>query len=252
MIPLTPLFSQYRDSFFLYAFRHMNRIRIENSKQLANILSSELTYLYNIACLITYKDVQPVEVEEIKKWTLSLDKSFDVERMRILFNHKMEELNLRAPQPKNYSYTFTTIWDTIHFMALLADDMVNNREKLTYDVVAFHLKQIKVFFYNLFLKLDCAICRDHYINIKGNLIFYVERIETCLHREKYGEDVVWVDEITPSNASKNVLMKHGMLYTTMVFHNHVNDYKWIQRNTKPPKNTERMEWSKYKELLELK
>lgn len=252
MIPQSPLFTQYKDSFLLYTFRHLDRIRGSKSKQLSKILASELTYLYEIACLIAYKDVQNEEIEKLKQWSLELSHDFDLEQMKLLFREKVQELNLRSTQPKNYSYTFTTLWNTIHFLALLIDDMIANREKLTYDFITNHLRQMKTLYYNLFFKLDCAMCRDHYMTVKGYLIQTIERIELCLNRERFGEKIVMVDEITVQNINDNVLMKHGMLYTTMVFHNHINDYRWIQRNMKPPINFEKMKWSTYKTMLDLK
>lgn len=251
MIPQSALFAQYKDSFFLYTFRHLDRIRSSKSKQLARILATELTYLYEIACLIAYKDVQNNEIEQLKSWSLELSHDFDVEQMKIIFNEKMQELNLRSTQPKNYSYTFRTIWDTIHFLALLIDDMVTNRDKMTYEFITNQLRQMKTLYYNLFFKLDCAMCRDHYMSVKGYLIQAIERIELCLNRERFGEKITMVNEINMSNVNDNSLMKHGMLYTTMVFHNHVNDYRWIQRNMKPPINFEKMKWATYKSLLEL-
>jgi Baculovirus P33 len=251
MIPQSALFAQYKDSFFLYTFRHLDRIRSSKSKQLAQILGTELAYLYEIACLVTYKDIQTEEIGKLKEWALNLSHDFDIEQMKLLFNEKMQELNLRSTQPKNYSYTFRTIWDTIHFLALLIDDMVVNRAKMKYEFLSNQLHQMKTLFYNLFFKLDCAMCRDHYMSVKGFLIQSIERIELCLNRERFGETITMVTEIVIDNVNDNTLMKHGMLYASMVFHNHINDYRWIQRNMKPPINFEKMKWTTYKAMLEL-
>jgi Baculovirus P33 len=251
MIPQTPLFLQYKDSFFLYAFRHLDRLRSCKSRQLANILATELTYLYNIACLVTYKDVQIEEIEQLKEWALTLSPELDLEQIKILFKEKMQELNLRGTQPKNYTYTFSTIWDTIHFLSLIIDDMTRTRKNMNFDFLTTQLRHMKTLFYNLFFKLDCAMCRDHYLTVKGYLIQEIERIEICLNRERFGEILTYVDEITVDNKNLNVLMKHGMLYTSMVFHNHINDYRWVQRNMKPIDSYERMEWLKLKNSLKL-
>ncbi|AIU41315.1 p33 [Sucra jujuba nucleopolyhedrovirus] len=251
MIPMTPLFLQYKDSFFLFTFRHLNRMRTLKSKHLANILATELTYLYNIACIITYKEVQETEIEELKQWVLSLDSDFDLEQMKIEFNDKMVSLNLRAFVPNNYTYTFKTIWDVIHFLAMLIDDMINCRQKLSYEFIVNHLRQMKAIYYNLFIKLDCALCRDHYLNVKGFIIAHIERLEICLNRERFGEPIVMVDEINTQNVNKNVLMRYGVLYATMLFHNHINEYKWIQRNMKPPADLFKMSWNEYKQFLQL-
>ncbi|QYC92723.1 P33 [Trabala vishnou gigantina nucleopolyhedrovirus] len=251
MIPLTPLLSQYKDSFFLYTFRHMDRIRTLKSKHLSKILATELTYLYNMACIITYKEVQESEVEQLINWVSNLDAKVDLEQIKLEFKDKMIELNLRAFVPNNYLYTFKTIWDVIHFLAIVIDDMVQNRQKLSYDILVNHLRQMKAIYYNLFFKLDCAMCRDHYLNIKGFIILNIERVEICLNRERFGEPIIMVDTITPKNTNRNELMSHGILYATMVFHNHINEYKWIQRNMKPPADMFKMEWSEYKKLLGL-
>ncbi|WBB27218.1 P33 [Mythimna sequax nucleopolyhedrovirus] len=252
MIPDSPLLRQYKDSFFLYTFRHLDRIRSSKSKQLAQILATELAYLYEIACLIAYKDVQANEIEQLKNWATELSHDFDIEQMKIMFNEKMQELNLRSTQPKDYSYSFRTIWDTIHFLALMIDDMVINRDKMTYEFVTNQLAQMKTLYYNLFFKLDCAMCRDHYMSVKGYLIQAIERIQVCLNNERFGEKIGMVDEINIGNVNGNVLMKHGMLYASMVFHNHINNYRYIQQNMKPPSNYKPMEWASYKSLLELK
>ncbi|AUV65352.1 P33 [Alphabaculovirus myunipunctae] len=252
MISQSALFTQYKDSFFLYAFRHLDRIRASRSKQLAKILGTELTYLYEIACLVAYKDIQSEEIDKLREWAMGLSHDFDVEQMKVLFNEKMQELNLRSTQPKNYSYTFRTLWDTIHFLALLIDDMTVNRDKMKYEFLRNQLHQMKTIFYNLFFKLDCPMCRDHYMTVKGFLIQYIERIELCLNRERFGETITWVDQIDIDNENDNVLMRHGMLYRSMVFHNHINEYRWIQRDMKPPINSVKMSWSTYKSMLELK
>lgn len=249
---LTPLFSRYKDSFLLYAFRHIDTIRVCKSKQLAKILASEMTYLYNIACIITYKDVQENEIEELKKWVLELPDTFDLQQMQILFIAKTEELNLRAFQPRDYNYSFTTVWDTIHFLCLIIDDMVNEKDSLDYKTITTNLLQMKAIFYNLFLQLECALCRDHYITVKGYIIFHIERIEVCLNREQYGEKIVFVDEITTRNETNNVLMRYGMLHASMVFHNHINEYKYIQKKIQPPlSGNNKMKWNEYKNLLEI-
>ncbi|QHB21742.1 p33 [Artaxa digramma nucleopolyhedrovirus] len=251
MIPITPLFLQYKDSFLLFTFRHLDRMRTLKSKHLAKIMATELTYLYHIACVITYKEVQQPEIEQLKNWILSVDQNLDLEQMKLEFNDKMVELNLRSFLPNSYSYTFTTIWNVIHFLAMLIDDMVHNRQNLSYEFIVNHMRQMKAIYYNLFFKLDCAMCRDHYLNIRGYLIMPIERVEICLNRERFGEPVVLVDELNVDNTNQNVLMKNGVLYASMVFHNHINEYKWVQRNMKPPADTIKMEWGEYKKMLKL-
>ncbi|AXS67737.1 p33 [Cryptophlebia peltastica nucleopolyhedrovirus] len=251
MIPPSLLLSRYRNSFLLHLFRHLDRIRTSKSKQLTKILCTELTYLYELACIITYKDIQKYEIDEIKKWVLSLDAAFDLEHMKVIFQEKMVELNLRAFQPNDYTYTFTSIWDFIHFLSLLVDDMVNNRDKLKHDQIINHIRQIKAIYYNLFFVLNCPMCRDHYLSVKGFMIVALERIEIAMHKEKFGNKILLINDIVPANVTKNILMKYGTLYSSMAFHNHINDYRFVQRNISPPANLEKMDWEHYKSLLNI-
>nr|WUR10760.1 P33 [Calliteara abietis nucleopolyhedrovirus] len=252
MIPLTPLFTQYKNSFLLYIFRHIDKIRTCKSKQLAQILTTELTYLYNIACIIAYKNVQDYELEQLKLWVSNLEPTASFEQFKLDFNDKMIELNLRAFVPTVYVYSFQTIWDVIHFLAMLIDDMVENgRRDMSYEYMVNHLRQMKAIYYNLFFKLECAMCRDHYLNIKGYIILAIERLEICLNRERFNEKITMVKELTPENTTKNVLMEHGVLYATMVLHNHINEYRFVQRNIKAPADAFKMEWDNYKKLLKL-
>ncbi|BAC67320.1 hypothetical protein AhnVgp069 [Adoxophyes honmai nucleopolyhedrovirus] len=251
MLSPSPLLSRYRNSFLLHLFRHLDRIRLSKSKHLTKILCTELNYLYELACIITYKDVQTVEIEEIKKWIVTVDPTIDLEQVKVLFQEKMVQLNLRAFVPNDYNYNFTTIWDFIHFLSLIADDMVNNREKLKHELINNQVKQIKAIYYNLFFVLNCPMCRDHYLSAKGYLILALEKIELALHKDKYGNKIIMTD-VESTNTSKNSLIKYGTLYASMVFHNHINDYRFVQRNVAPPANLEKMDWEHYKNLLNIK
>ncbi|AGE89933.1 p33 [Spodoptera littoralis nucleopolyhedrovirus] len=255
MIPITPLFSRYRDSFFLYCFWTVHLVYYSPDPNFSKILSKEFTYLYHLACILTYKDKQDTEIEELKNWLMSLPKRvYKHEQLKIMTVEKMDSLNLRAIQPKDYTFKFSTIWDTIHLLSMIVDDMVENRNggAVSNDLLKHHLVEIKALFYNVFFRLNCSTCRDHYMTTKGQLIFYIERIETCLNRVGDNENIDMVDAILPSNVNEIVLMKHGMLYTSMVFHNHINDYRFVQRKIKNPMNYERKEWNIYKSQLDIK
>nr|3P0K_A Chain A, sulfhydryl oxidase [Autographa californica nucleopolyhedrovirus] len=257
-IPLTPLFSRYKDSYLLYSFRLIDLLRASKSTHLTKLLSSQATYLYHFACLMKYKDIQKYEVQQLIEWAINASPDMDLQQFRIEFMDKTTELNLRSCQPKSFTYTFTTIWDTMHFLSLIIDDMVYTRDKSSLDFVMQQLKTMKVLFYNVFFILQCAMCRDHYMNVKGFIIYHIELIEIALDKEKYGTDITFVDSYQQETAgadvavvSNNMLMKNLMAYVSMTFHNHINDYKWIQRNKKPPAHYERMTWGEYKKLLNL-
>ncbi|BBD51432.1 P33 [Samia ricini nucleopolyhedrovirus] len=253
MIPLTPLFSRYKDSFLLYAFRLIDLLRASKSAHLTKLLASQATYFYHFACLMKYKDVQKYEVQQLVEWATNASPDTTHEQFRIEFMDKTAELNLRSCQPKSFTYTFATIWDTIHFLGLIVDDMVLTREKSSIDLVAEQLKTIKVVLYNVFFILHCPVCRNHYMNVKGYIIYHIELIELALDRERYGAPITFTDSYCkePTDLETNTLMKNLMAYVTMTFHNHINDYKWIQRGKKPPAHHERMTWEHYKKSLNL-
>ncbi|AAK85644.1 hypothetical protein [Epiphyas postvittana nucleopolyhedrovirus] len=257
MIPLTPLFSRYKDSFLLYAFRLIDLLRASKSAHLTKLLSSQATYLYHFACLMKYKDVQKYEVQQLIEWAANAPPNIDLQQFRIEFMDKTAELNLRSCQPKSFTYTFTTIWDTIHFLSLIIDDMVLTRDKSSLDFVTQQLKTMKVLFYNIFFILHCAMCRDHYMNVKGYIIFHIELIELALEREHHNLPITFVNsyceetQAIDSTLPPNILMKYLMAYVSMTFHNHINDYKWIQRNKTPPAHYERMTWEQYKKSLNI-
>ena len=229
-----------------------------------------------------YKDVQKYEVQQLIEWAANAPPDIDLQQFRIEFMDKTAELNLRSCQPKSFTYTFTTIWDTIHFLSLIIDDMVSTRDKSSSDFVTQQLKTMKVLFYNIFFILQCAVCRDHYMNVKGYIIYHIESIELALEKERYGAPITFTEcycekmieetrqdiqdvDGPPTKRVRltdtfnhvdlttfpNVLMKNLMAYVSMTFHNHINDYKWIQRNKKPPAHHERMTWEQYKKLLNI-
>lgn len=232
-------------------------MRSSKSTHLTKLLSSQATYLYHFACLMTYKDVQRYEVQQLIEWAINASPDIDLQQFRIEFIDKTTELNLRSCQPKSFTYNFTTIWDTIHFLSIIIDDMIETRDKNSIDLITQQLKTMKILFYNIFFILNCAMCRDHYMNVKGFIIYHIEILEIALDKEKYGNSITFVDTYPQENilnvASEsnetNVVMKHLMAYVSMCFHNHINDYRWIQRNKKPPIHHEKMSWSEYKKML---
>lgn len=180
-------FSRYKDSYLLYSFRLIDLLRASKSAHLTKLLSSQATYLYHFACLMKYKDIQKYEVQQLIEWAINASPDMDLQQFRIEFMDKTTELNLRSCQPKSFTYTFTTIWDTMHFLSLIIDDMVYTRDKSSLDFVMQQLKTMKVLFYNVFFILQCAMCRDHYMNVKGFLIYHIELIEIALDKENTGQ-----------------------------------------------------------------
>jgi hypothetical protein len=190
-------------------------------------------------------------VQQLIEWAASLSPQMSFSQFRIEFIDKTNELNLRSCQPKSFNYTFTTIWDTIHFFSLIIDDMVQMREGNGTELIIEQLKTMEVLFYNIFFMLDCPVCRDHYVKTMGYLILPIELIIKALNYEKEGKEIVFVDSIDnyDNENDKNLLKKNLMICSSMDYHNHINDFKWFQRKMKIPLQYKRMSWNEYKTLL---
>lgn len=209
--------------------------------------------------MIKYKYIQTYEVQQLIEWAVRISPQTSLSQFRIEFIDKTNELNLRSCQPKSFNFTFTTIWDTIHFLSLIIDDMVQVRDGNSNEFVIEQLNTMQVLFYNMFFMLDCPVCRDHYVKTMGFLMLPIESIIKALNYEKKGKEIVFVDFNYVENENnenisknpKNVLKKNLMIHTSMDYHNHVNDYKWIQRNMDPPVQHKPMLWDDYKTLLSI-
>ncbi|UZE89739.1 P33/sulfhydryloxidase [Parapoynx stagnalis nucleopolyhedrovirus] len=258
MITRTPLFSRYEDSFLLYSFQTLNLLRSLKSSHLTKLLSSQATYLYHFACLTKYKYIQKYEVQQLIEWAVGTSPQTSPSQFHIEFIDKTNVLNLRSCQPKSSNFTFTTIWDTIHFLSLIIDDMVQTRKDNNIEIIIDQLQSMKALFYNVFLMLNCSVCRDHYMITKGVLILPIELIIKALNKEKNGLEITFVDynyveneNIDSATIGKNILKKNLMIRTSMDYHNHINDFKWIQQNTKPPTHYKPMLWEEYKMQLSI-
>nr|QNN89527.1 ORF78 [Pieris brassicae granulovirus] len=64
-----------------------------------------------------------------------------------------------------------------------------------------------------------------------------------------GEPLQLVEEITRNQIHKNILYKNNLLYKSMMFHNHVNNYRPIQHKQDELNKYQRMDWSLLKTLL---
>jgi len=251
MIPISPLFNRYKDSYLLFLFRFLDLTRVSLSKDLSNILYHEVIYMYQIGSLVVYKTVKERDLDELFDWFRNLSSEKSLENVKSMYEEKMNILNLKEMCPYNYTFTFTTIWDTIHFLCIIVDDLVMSRNKYTFDFVKHNLQNIKSIFFNMFIILMCPVCANHYLQVKGFLISELEHIEISLYRESQGEPIIFQEEETRSISTKNVLLTNHMLYKSMVFHNRVNGYRPIQRNYDKLNNFKRMDWNRYKNELNM-
>ncbi|ACH69455.1 p33 [Trichoplusia ni granulovirus LBIV-12] len=250
MLTYTPLVKRYINSFQLFNFRMLDMIRVAPAEKLKNLLYSEVKFLYHLNCLIVYKESRSTDVDALLQWFQSLNADLKLEDIKDLYINKLQELKLSQLDPQKYLFSFTTIWDAIHLMAYMGDEMVIKRDQLPHESVMAFFKNLKWVFYNIFIILFCPKCARHFLTV-DIFPYEIERVEVALYREKLGEPLIIVQEETRSMAAKNYLLSYHLLYKSMLFHNHVNNYRPIQSNSPDMNNYQRMEWNVYKNMLGL-
>ncbi|AQQ80362.1 P33 [Betabaculovirus altermyunipunctae] len=248
MLTYTPLVKRYINSFQLFTFRMLDMIRVAPAEKLKNLLYSEVKFLYNLNCIVVYKETRQGDIEALLQWFMTLSEDLKLEDIKDLYVAKLQDLKLSQLDPEKYLFSFTTIWDAIHLLAYLGDEMVVKRDSLSHEAVMLYFKNLKWVFYNVFIILFCPKCARHFLTV-DMFPYEVEKIEVALYREKMGEPLVLVQEETRSMATKNYLLTNHLLYKSMLFHNHVNGYRPIQSNAPDMNNFQRMDWGVYKSLL---
>lgn len=248
MLVETPTLIRYKGSFALFIFRILDMARVAPAKELQGVLIKEVKFLYHLACVTVYDDPQEAKVAKLADWAADLGKDIKLDVFKDMYIEMIKTLNLELLQPPQFVFSFTTIWDSIHYLCLLGDEMVAERDKLEYDSLKTHMKNLKWVFYNVFIILFCPMCARHFLTI-DTFPYEIEKIEVALYREKMGEPLLLVQEITRNMATKNVLHTHHLLYASMMFHNHVNGYRPIQQSNDELNRFQRMDWAIYKNLL---
>lgn len=248
MIVETPTVKKYKQSFVLFLFRMLDLIRMAPTVKLQEVLKKEVIFLYDIYCLLIDKQNYESEVNYLILWASTLGVDIKLDVFKDMYSTQLNNMDLQDLVPQSFLFSFTTIWDSIHLMSMVTDNIIYNRTNYTIDKVMDCVKNIKWFFYNIFIILFCPLCARHYLTV-NNFPYEVERIEVALYREKQGEPLQFVEELNCNQNNKNVLLKHHLLYKSMEFHNHVNNYRPIQHGNNELNNFQRMSWSIYKTLL---
>ncbi|APO13964.1 P33 [Plodia interpunctella granulovirus] len=239
---------RYKNSFALFVYRLLDMTRMAPSPELKTVLVKEVKFLYSLICLIMYDDNKSDKMEDLIEWASNLDSDIKLAEFQEKYVEKLKSLDLDNLEPQKYSFSFGTIWDSIHFMCLIADDIIHNRDSYEYEHVSSCIKNLKWVFYNIFIVLFCPVCARHYLTV-DSFPYELERVEVALYREKMGEPLVLTQEINRNQGHKNVLFKHHLTYKSMLFHNHVNNYRPIQHKKDELNKFQRMEWTLYKTLL---
>lgn len=262
MLTVTPIVSRYIESFSLFVYRMLDLTRMAPMEELKSTLTNEVIFLYN--CLYTIitnnnsdnyanKNINAT-IDSLVNWAALLGSDIPINTFQDMYIEKLTQLNVAqefTPNNNKFVFSFTTIWDSIHLMCLIADDIVSNRHMHTYDAVMTCLTNFKWIFYNMFIILFCPICAKHFLTV-DTFPYEFERVQVALYREKMGEALQLTDELTRNQSHKNVLLKNHLLYKSMEFHNHVNNYRPIQYNNDEFNMFQRMNWTMYKSLLNIK
>ncbi|UXX41888.1 p33 [Psilogramma increta granulovirus] len=253
MLVETQTVARYKQSFLLFIYRLLDMTRVAPSPNLQQVIQNEVMYLYELACLLMYNkcdDNKSVSIKNLIKWAGGLGSDIEITAFNDMYAQQLTQYNLEKMLPKNFVFTFTVIWDSIHLMCMMADDIIVNRHMYDSHNIMQCIRNFKWTLYNVFIVLFCPICAKHYLTI-NTFPYEFERVEIALYREKMGEPLQLVDEILQGQIHKNILYKHHLVYNSMVFHNHVNSYRPIQHKQDELNKFQRMEWVLYKNLLGL-
>nr|UYX49714.1 p33 [Darna trima granulovirus] len=249
MLNETQTVARYKQSFALFVYRLLDMTRMAPSPELQSVLQKEVAFLYYLFAIVLYhNNLKKNEINSLIEWAANLGSDINLDTFKEMYLEQLTRLNLTHMKPDKFLFSFSTIWDSIHLMCLLADDVVINRETHDQDNVINYIKNCKQVFYNIFIILFCPICAKHYLTIDA-FPYEFERVEVALYREKQGEPLQLVEEINKNQSHKNILIKYHLLYASMSFHNHVNNYRPIQHNNDELNNFQRMDWSLLKTLL---
>nr|QGY99454.1 P33 [Cydia pomonella granulovirus]QGZ00022.1 P33 [Cydia pomonella granulovirus] len=248
MLVETQTVLRYKQSFCLFVYRLLDMCRMAPTPELQKSLRKQVLFLYNVLCLMVYNEDYSGNVSHLVDWASSVGSDIKLDAFKDMYVAKLVELKLHELQPAKFVFSFSTIWDSLHLMCLVGDDVVHNRQLFDAQAVLACIKNMKWVFYNVFIVLFCPICAKHYLTV-DTFPFEFERVEVALYREQRGEPLQFVEEMNRNQIHKNVLYRNHLLYNSMVFHNHVNSYRPIQHDREELNNFQRMEWSILKSLV---
>lgn len=249
-IKTTPTLERYKTSYGLFVYRMLDMARVAPSAEIKQVLINEAKFLYGLMCSLTYNDSKSAEIDALIKWGTNLGTDIKLDQFKDMYVQKLTELRLPDMIPPRFVFSFSTIWDSIHLMCYIADVMVLNRHKYTYEQVTTCISNFKWVFYNMFIILFCPVCAKHYLTV-DTFPFEFEQVQVALFRESLGEPLVLVNEINRNQSQKNILYKYHLLYKSMLFHNHINSYRPIQHKNNQLNDFQRMDWSLYTTLLNI-
>ncbi|AER41514.1 P33 [Epinotia aporema granulovirus] len=249
-ITTTPTLERYKTSFCLFVYRMLDMARVAPSDEIKQVLINESKFLYGLMCSLKYNDSKSAEIDALIKWGVNLGTDIKLDQYKDMYVQKLTELRLLEMIPTRFVFSFSTIWDSIHLMCYIADVIVLNRHKYTYEHVSVCISNFKWVFYNMFIILFCPVCAKHYLTV-DTFPFEFEQVQVALFKESLGEPLVLVNEINRNQAQKNILHKYHLLYKSMLFHNHINNYRPIQHKNNQLNDFQRMDWNLYTTLLNI-
>lgn len=224
----------------------LDLLRVAPSADLQTILEKEIKFLYGMLSLLIRGNMEREKIDIIVTWASKLGADIQLNVYETMYVERLKQIDLEEFIPSKFLFSFSVIWDSIHLLCLIADDIIINRELYESEMVSAYIRNLKWVFYNMFVILFCPVCARHFLTI-DTFPFEFERIEVALFREKNGEPIVLAEEEKREHKNnQNFLYKYNLLYKSMIFHNHVNNYRAIQQNNKELNNFQRMEWTLYK------
>lgn len=232
----------------MFVFRMLDLARVAPSSELRTVLDKEVIYLYGLLSLLVYGDTRDKNVRALVDWAGSVGSDIRLEVFKDMYLERIRQLDLQKLEPNKFVFSFSTIWDSLHLMCLMGDDVVSNRHQYEPEAVSSCIRNLKWVFYNVFIILFCPVCARHYLTV-DSFPYEIERVEVALYREKMGEPLQLVEEINRNQSHKNLLYKNNLLYKSMMFHNHINSYRPIQHKNDELNDFQKMDWTLFKSLL---
>nr|UZH98328.1 p33 [Neodiprion sertifer nucleopolyhedrovirus] len=215
------------------------------------INQKEVTYYLQIFGAITHQNISDSFITNLMELCAE-HKNFDMAYQQLLV--KTNLINLQA---ENKKPSIGRYWDLIHLLSFVVDDIVSKRHKYDYKLVDNKIQNLYRLIANIYVKLGCSVCVEHYLLVRGMLLEPIERLRVSMLLEYRGMDIQTVP-LNEDDDTAKVIPQNLCLYTSFRMHNHINNFRMIQRykadssviqQTKQLQLYNPLVWSDYKKLL---
>ncbi|ABC74882.1 hypothetical protein [Neodiprion abietis nucleopolyhedrovirus] len=234
-------------------FRQIH-VNITNDS-VVDIMKSEVAYYLQLWASISHQNISKEFMSELLV-ALKSNKNFDT-----TYADMLERFNVVNLQPVDEKPHIRRYWDLIHLIAHVIDELIDKRNMQKFDVLSKRIQNLTMLISNIYYKLGCAMCVEHWFRIQGYLIQAIERLNISRLLERDGVAVYTVN-LEEDDGTEHTIPKHFCLYRSFQIHNHVNNYRAYQddqrkghttanviQKTKQLQLYRPIRWLDYKKLL---